>query len=267
MGCASNSRTAARGFTIVELLVVIAIIGILVALLLPAVQMARAAGRRAQCLNNLHQNILAIHNYHDTLRFLPPANMANGTNWFGWVDWSTNTVDITKGFLSPFIEGNGAVFACPDKIDPPIEALYGGVSGGYGYNQNMGSADYSHWPQVRDVVRTFAHFPAGTSHTMVMSDSAKIELPWAPGGVVRATDNWYLEGPDGAGEPNAYTEPGTHFRHLGIAGVAFLDGHAEGLAEVPVPDKPSWPQEAKDLRIKLKIGYLSSQSVPLYRSN
>ena len=88
---------ARRGFTLVELLVVIAISGILVALLMPAVQAAREAARRMQCSSNLRQLGLAMQNYHSTFNRFPPGFMVAGKTGTpgGWA-WGV--------FLMPFIE-------------------------------------------------------------------------------------------------------------------------------------------------------------------
>ena len=260
----SSSKSRRRAFTLVELLVVIAVIGILVALLLPAVQAARESARRAECANHLKQNTLAVLMYHDALGVLPPAYLTDSwptqTTWFGVVDYSTNQVWPTRGLIAPFIENNNAIYHCP-SMTGELADLYNGETGGYGYNLNLGYVDYSNWPSPpQQITKSLRDFPA-TSRTLAFSDAGRIQLPWSGDPTLTATENFYLNGPD-----DPYAAPGTHFRHSGpVANVSFLDGHVEARYEVYVPTPSFWPPAADALRRKLHIGYLNDHSVEIYR--
>ncbi len=153
------------GFTLVELLVVIAIIGILVAMLLPAVQSAREAARRAQCTNNLHNIGLAIHNYASANNTLPPGEVREG-DWdknqevhslFSWVTIILPYVEEANAhgetnwlvrFEDRFANGDTAhhrtfdFMTCPSEPNPPevigiVNDFYG-ARGNYVANAGLG---------------------------------------------------------------------------------------------------------------------------------
>jgi len=105
-----------RGFTLVELLVVIAIIGILVALLLPAIQAAREAARRAECSNNLKQIAVAAQNFHDTHNRLPPSHLGPKPHGTAYTYREQNVA--ATAFLLPYMEAQD-IYDLIDITVPP----------------------------------------------------------------------------------------------------------------------------------------------------
>jgi len=142
---------AARGFTLVELLVVIAIIGILIALLLPAVQSARESARRTQCANNLKQIGLALLNYETAQREFPPGGLHTAQGGYGHSWWVR---------ILPYIEQR-AVY---DKFDQ--ESRYTGWVGGDAWGGNVYNRDL-----LRDVKFSFMFCPSSTLPEQVLTNA------------------------------------------------------------------------------------------------
>ncbi len=219
-------RLRKRGFTLVELLVVIAIIGILIALLLPAVQAAREAARRSQCVNNIKQIVLGFHNYHDVHKTFPRHAYTNTTagengSWQGQSAFTMllpfieqqavyDQVNFNRAF---HVDPNATLFrtthikgyACPSDGTYPDQNVRGYIN----YKVSAGSVQgWAHSTQQKGPFRidretAIGEMRDGTSNTIMVGEQLIGDndgSQYVPGDVVRPVA--WTGNADGSGWPN-----------------------------------------------------------------
>jgi len=206
--------------------VVLAVVGVLAALLLPALARGKAAAQRLRCVANLHQLGLAAQMYRDdhggrTFRYRGVFTNGGDLFWFGWLARGaegTRAFDAAQGALYPYLGGRG-VEVCPalDYREPGFKLKATGAAYGYGYNLHLA-------PPGGERVSAASRLepPGGLG---LFADAAQVNTFQPPA----SPENPLLE--------EFYyvctNEPTAHFRHVGRANLVFCDGHVGAEAMVP----------------------------------
>jgi prepilin-type N-terminal cleavage/methylation domain-containing protein len=235
-----------RAFTVIELLVVIAVIGILAALLSPALARGRESGRRIACAGNLRQLGLAAQMYWDenenhAFRYRSIATNNGDIYWFGWLGRGaegSRKFDRKQGALAPYLGGKG-VEICPslDYSFARFKMKAEGAAYGYGYNINL-SAPLSQPAFSMSRLKI-------PSQTALLADAAQINDFQPPASIDHPMleEFYYIND----------SEPTTHFRHENKGGILFSDIHVEAL---------TMEKNSLDLRMPSQhLGHLESRCI------
>lgn len=216
----SLRRYVQRGFTLVELLVVIAIIGVLAALLVPALARGKSAARRTACTSNLRQLGLASQMYWDDNdgKMFPyrSGSDAKGTRyWFGWIARGAEgdrSFDVEQGAVYPYLKARG-IEICPsfNYNSRFLKQKATGASYGYGYNLHLSP------PLAKSSLRItqIKH----QEQVGLFADSAQVntfQSPASPSNPMLEEFYYFNK-----------SEPTVQFRHQDRANVVFLDNHVE----------------------------------------
>lgn len=226
-----------RAFTLVELLVVLAIVGLLAGLLLPALGRSKASAQRLRCTGNLRQLGLAAQMYWDdhagaTFRYRGAATNGGDVFWFGWLARGSEgerAFDPRAGALAPYLAGRG-VEVCPAldyrRADFKLKAR--GAAWGYGYNLHLSAPAAEPPIRVPSLDRP--------SELALFADAAQVNTFQPPASPThpRLEEFYFVS----SGETTA------HFRHAGVANVAFCDGHVADERPVPGSLDVRMPRDA-----------------------